>query len=182
MAVVRNFFSARRQLMNYLDVHAPQVVVTLMPHLWTPLLGRDIRRRGIPYFTVIHDALRHPGDQTGRITRWLRSEGRFADRIITLSRAVADQLLKLGIASREKTLTLFHPDLSYDYTAIGQERDFRRPLKLLFFGRILRYKGLPLLLKAVEQLRREGTPVELGVAGAGDLGKEAPRLTALGAE
>jgi glycosyltransferase involved in cell wall biosynthesis len=153
-----------------------------MPHVWTPLFGREIRRRGIRYITIIHDALKHPGDRTGRITGWLRSEARFADRVITLSRVVAHQLLELKIADAERTRTLFLPDLRYDSAPIDQKRDFSRPLRLLFFGRILRYKGLPMLLRAIELLRLEGTHIELGIAGTGDLGKESSRLAALGAE
>ena len=182
MSVARNFFAARRQLLSCLDHNRASAVVNLMPHVWTPLFGREIRRRGIRYVTIIHDALKHPGDATGHLTGWLRSEAHFADRVITLSRAVADQLSKLQIADSGRVRTLFHPDLRYDGPMPEQERDFKKPLKLLFFGRILKYKGLPTLLAAIELLRREGTHVELGVAGSGDIGKETSRLAALGAE
>ena len=44
------------------------------------------------------------------------------------------------------------------------------------------YKGLPLLLDAIELLRSDGCNIELGIAGAGELGALAPRLRAIGAE
>jgi glycosyltransferase involved in cell wall biosynthesis len=46
----------------------------------------------------------------------------------------------------------------------------------------MKYKGLPLLLDAVELLRREGLDLKLGVAGAGNLQSERSRLAVLGAE
>ena len=40
-------------------------------------------------------------------------------------------------------------------------------LKLLFFGRILEYKGLDVLIKAYERLKGDNIPVELTIAGEG---------------
>jgi glycosyltransferase involved in cell wall biosynthesis len=105
-----------------------------------------------------------------------------ADRIITLSSFVSERLYLLHKIPREKISVLFLPDLAY--TSIGkkqvQGRD--RPLRVLFVGRILPYKGLPLFVTAAEKLRREGVPIEIGVFGAGAI--EAPlydRLAELGA-
>jgi glycosyltransferase involved in cell wall biosynthesis len=56
------------------------------------------------------------------------------------------------------------------------------PLRLLFLGRIMPYKGLSLFVDMVECLRRDGFAVEAGVAGEGALGSEAGRLAALRAE
>ena len=55
-------------------------------------------------------------------------------------------------------------------------------MRVLFLGRILPYKGLPLFVDAAELLRQRGIPVDIGVFGSGDLGAEASRLAKLGAE
>ena len=49
-------------------------------------------------------------------------------------------------------------------------------------GRIMPYKGLPLFLDAVELLREQNVPVEIGIFGEGPLGASADRLEKLGAE
>ena len=54
------------------------------------------------------------------------------------------------------------------YSSVAPERP-HVPLRVLFLGRIMAYKGLPLLIEAVEKLRTEGMPVSLGVAGEGDI-------------
>ena len=182
LSIAHNFFFARRQLLGYLEREKPRAVINLMPHVWTPLLQHAVRRCGIPFITVIHDAHGHPGDRTRYLMKWLRREARLADRVITLSRTVADRLVTLGAVPADRIRTLFHPDLTYGSLLASRERDRNAPLKLLFFGRILKYKGLPLLLEAVEMLRATGVYVRLGVAGAGDIRSERWRLEALGAE
>jgi glycosyltransferase involved in cell wall biosynthesis len=54
-----------------------------------------------------------------------------------------------------------------------------RPVRLLFFGRILAYKGLDLLLDAYRALRAQGTRLELEIVGSGDIRPYADRLNGL---
>ena len=181
LAVARHFALARRQLLDYVRMERPLAVVTLMPHLWTPLLAPAVRRLGALYATVIHDAAAHPGDPTGLVNGWLKREAVGADLVVTLSQAVAQQLFAGGRIERERILRLFHPDLAFSGPPMAH-RHPRRPFRVLFLGRIMPYKGLPVLVEAMEMLRRAGVAAELGVVGAGDLGPLRPRLEALGAE
>lgn len=182
LATVQNYFVARRRLLDRITSDNVTTVVTLMPHIWTPLLARSVRAAGARYITIIHDAVSHPGDPTSLVIPWLRSEARLADRVVTLSRAVADQLIGNGHAEPAKTQPLFLADLRYGSSGEAKQRAANEPLRLLFMGRIFAYKGLTLLLDAIELLRREGIPIHLGVAGAGDIGGVRARLTALDAE
>jgi glycosyltransferase involved in cell wall biosynthesis len=182
VASIRNFFSTRRRLLQRITDDRVAKVVTLMPHIWTPLLARSIRARGATYTTIIHDSVSHPGDPTAVVIPWLRSEARRADRVVTLSRSVAVHLTANGYADPARTRSLFLPDLLYGSAQTEKHWTADRPLRLLFMGRIFRYKGLPLLLEAVEMLRVEGVRVELGIAGAGDIGELRARLAALDAE
>lgn len=182
IAVVKNFFAAREKLLERISASGVTTVVTLMPHIWTPLLARSIRSRGVRYQTIIHDLVRHPGDPTAVVVPWLRSEARLADRVITLSRATADHLIENGFANQTNTRALFLPDLRYGAISQTKRRQADAPLRLLFMGRIFKYKGLRLLLNSLEILRAEGVAVHLGVAGAGDISDVRVRLAALGAE
>jgi glycosyltransferase involved in cell wall biosynthesis len=164
-------------------------VVTLMPHIWTPLIAPPIRRQGFRYLTVIHDAQPHPGDPTSLLNGWSMRDVRNADSVVTLSRAVADTLAAARAVPPERLVPLFHPDLQFGTGAVPQPALAGRSpggaaqtFRVLFFGRILAYKGLPALVEAVERLRAEGLAVELGVFGDGLLGPLRTRLAALGAE
>jgi len=164
-------------------------MVSLMPHIWTPFITPLIRGHGFRYLTVIHDAHPHPGDPTSLLNGWTMRDVRNADAVVTLSRAVADALDAARAVPPERLVPLFHPDLQFGTGAIPQpalvghvRAGAAQPFRVLFFGRILAYKGLPALVEAVERLRAEGLAVELGVFGDGMLGPLGARLAALGAE
>jgi glycosyltransferase involved in cell wall biosynthesis len=185
-----------RNVLGELRRQRSAAVVALMPHVWLPLVVPPIRKHGFRYLTVIHDAHPHPGDPTSLLNRWSMRDARHADAVVTLSRAVADALAEAGAVPRERLVPLFHPDLQFGVSpsasgsmAAPQSMSARQsppagtsPFRVLFFGRILAYKGLAALVEAIARLRGEGLPVELGVFGDGPLGPLSARLAALGAE
>jgi glycosyltransferase involved in cell wall biosynthesis len=139
-----------------------------------------IRQAGVRHVVVLHDADRHPGDRTGIVNGWLMREARAADRIVTLSHFVAERLASAHQIPMQRITVLFHPDLDYGRSS-QLERDRKAPLRVLFTGRILAYKGLDLFIDAIELLRASGVSLEVGVFGSGELGNQAHRLAALGA-
>lgn len=159
------------------------VVIDLMPHVWTPFVIPAIKAGGARYVPVLHDADMHPGDYRSRLASALLNRAlRQADVILTLSAAVAGRLEAAGRAPSTKVFTLFHPDLDYQVRKAATPPEPGEPMRLLFLGRIMPYKGLSLFVDAVEQLRRRALPIEVGVFGEGDLGANAERLKRLGAE
>lgn len=160
-----------------------EAAVTLMPHIWSGLAAPVFRRHDIPYATIVHDFTAHPGDVRTRLAMPLMSlDVKRADHVITLSRAVADRLVEAGTVPRSRIHALFHPDLDYGVAAAPRLPQAGQPLKLLFLGRIMAYKGLPLLVDALRRLQSDGVPVHLGVHGEGPIGKERAPLDELGAE
>lgn len=182
-ALVTGYFRAQRALLSHFAATQPYAVINLMPHIWTPLLVPAIKRLGVRFATIVHDAAPHPGDPTARVTRWLLREARLSDRTFTLSRNVSQLLLERGLASREQVRPLFHPDLRFAAGSAPRRRDPSKPLRLLFLGRIMAYKGLDVLADSVSMLRSRGIPMQLGVAGSGDIGSATRlKLDELGAE
>ncbi len=156
-------------------------VVNLMPHVWSVAAARGARRGGARYHTILHDATPHPGDWTGVVHKVLTDDADRADRVFTLSEGVTQRMVETGRLPAAKMTTLFHPVRAYRAGAERRRPRQGEPWRLLFFGRVLRYKGLPLLVEAVEMLRAQGVHVALTVMGEGSLGNLAPRLAALGA-
>ena len=105
-----------------------------------------------------------------------------SDVVVTLSKHVSSALLARSAIESSKVHTLFHPDLSLGQIAKSGSAAKGERFRLLFLGRILPYKGLELLIDAVEILRGRGYAIELGVFGEGALGRSQRRLEALGAE
>jgi glycosyltransferase involved in cell wall biosynthesis len=172
----------RRRMYDELRGRRIEAVIDLMPHVWSPFVTTVIRRAGALYVPIVHDANPHPGDRTGWANWLIGRSTANADLVITLSDAVARKLLSSGRVERPKLRTLFLPDLSYLGRRAGHGCQRSTPKRLLFLGRIIKYKGLSLLLDALEILRQENVPVTLGVFGEGDIGEDLPRLQRFDAE
>jgi len=173
----------RRQLAQHVARHRPAVVIELMPHVWSSFVAPAFKAAGVRYATIVHDASSHPGDYRSTSIAWLtRRTLRQADLILTLSATVACRIEAAGEARRSRIFTLFHPDLDFGGQRTLEPPRPGEPLRLAFFGRIMRYKGLPLFLDMVEMLRADGVAVDIGVFGEGDLGDSAARLETMGAE
>ncbi len=172
----------RRRFRSWLEAHRIDAVLSTMPHLWTAAIADVVRKAGSRLVSTIHDASDHPGDWLP-LSEWrLRRELRAADAVITLSRHVRASLVRrygypaAGIATIPHGLLRFSPQ-----PAALRRFPAGRPFRFMFFGRILRYKGLDTLLTAYDRLRAAAGPVppELWIAGAGDLRPYRERLDRL---
>src|SRR5262249_33325445 len=177
---LRSMRRLRRHIVQRFERDDTRVVITLMAHVWSPLLRFVTRRRGIKHVIVVHDADAHGGDSSAIAQPWLLREAMAADQIITLSRFVSQQLMDKRVDPK-KISAIFHPHLSYECD-LPTCRQSSEPLRVLFFGRLLRYKGLRLLISAIELLRERGIQVKIGVFGEGNIDSEKPRLWSLAAE
>lgn len=155
-------------------------VVTLMPHVWSWAIAPALRAAGARYCTILHDAQRHPGDHRGLAHPLLMRDIAVADQVFTLSDSVARHAIEAGRLDPSRNVTLFHPVLGEPRPYLPPP-DLGEPWRVLFMGRIMAYKGLPLLVAALKRLNAQGRRISLTVMGEGDLGAEQAELTAMGA-
>jgi glycosyltransferase involved in cell wall biosynthesis len=182
-AVTRSWMlpALRRMIHDKIQAERIDAVVNLMPHVWSPFMVSAVQSSGARYATVVHDAVRHPGDHTGLVKPLLDLDAAWADVVFTLSPAVATALRSKGRIDDRKIINLFHPDLAYGVASVRPPPKDGEPFRLLFLGRIMAYKGLPMLLSAVERVRAAGGLIQLSVLGEGDLGASAEQLQRFGA-
>lgn len=171
----------RRSLSAKIRSEGISAVVELMPHVWSSLVLPASKSAGARYVTVVHDADPHPGDRTQWAKPLSDRAASKADAVIGLSASVTTKIAAAGRISPAKIHTLFHPDLGFTRPR-ERKPPGDRAWKLLFLGRIMSYKGLPLCIETVKRLRSRGHKVELGVFGEGHLGESASELNRLGAE
>lgn len=154
---------------RYLSEHRIDVVICAMSHPWNVFVVPAIAAAGARYLLALHDALPHPGEES-RLRMWaLARELRYADGIIALTRHVRDQLVTLHGYPAERTFVLPHGVFTFGQST-PRSLPPDGPVRLMFFGRILPYKGVDLLLDAYDRLRRRyGARVTLEIAGSGDL-------------
>ncbi|HCK83454.1 MAG TPA: hypothetical protein DHW63_02720 [Hyphomonadaceae bacterium] len=170
----------RAALGRHISRFQPEVVVELMPHVWSPLFEPVFAAARVPRMCLVHDVVPHSGDITAMAQEWLLSSALRAQRVLTLSGFARTQLLRSGRVKGDRLVTLFHPDFAMANAPFPQRRE--KGLSVMFLGRVLPYKGLDLLVGAVEHVRALGVEIQLGVFGEGPLGALESRLRRLGAE
>lgn len=167
-----------RRFADYVREHAIDVVFCTMDHLWDAFMIPGIHSHGALYLLTVHDATRHPGeDQLWR--RWLLARDiAGSDAALVLTRSVGAALVKQHHYPEDRVFlsTLGH-------FGSGNEASVRslvqqRPVRLLFFGRILAYKGLDLMLEALPLIQREFPDTALEVWGSGDVAPYRSQLEA----
>ncbi|MDR2859808.1 MAG: glycosyltransferase family 4 protein [Mediterranea sp.] len=103
-----------------------------------------------PVFYVVHDGEMHLGDKNDKTQNRLLNATRQADYLIFLSNQVKNQIKRLyGI--HKPSLVLPHGLISYGEVPVSLRQRKEKPV-LLFLGRLSRYKGIDLLLEAMEQV------------------------------
>ena len=173
---------ARNQILARIHRDRINTVVSLMPHVWTPLVAPSIRAAGVKFVSLIHDAMPHPGDVKSLVASWAFRDLQNSDLILTLSEHVTRSLKNGDKVDPSIVRTLFHPHLRFSEPTRPAWPSAGQPFRVLFLGRVLPYKGLDLLIESVEGLRATGLAIQLGVFGEGALGANADRLKAIGAE
>lgn len=136
-----------------------------MNDLWTPFIFPKLNmfRR----VKTIHDVGVHLGNNSLFNKWWNKTNFKDAERFIILSRKYVTNLEKSGI-SRSNICVIPHSGFDY-YCHFKVDRSLDYTSDLLFFGRIDKYKGLNILLQAMEAVILKFPSVKLNIVGNGDL-------------
>ncbi len=162
------------RLAAWLRVNRVDVALCAMPAALDLLMAAALRRAGVPFAVVVHDADLHPGDTFPLQIRLQRRLLRQADGLFALSTHVADRLRQQGTAAGRLLATASLPPLAFGAPP-PPPGAHGGPLRLLSFGRLLPYKGLDLLADSLTLL---GPRAGLAVRVVGS-GPESPVLDAL---
>lgn len=175
MATLR-LSSLRRRFSQILIDNEIGSVISTMSHLWSPFMVDRVRDAGAKLITVVHDAVAHPGDEYPFRRLMMMLELGYTDHVVTLTQAVADQLMRQHRIPAHRISVIPHGVFQFGTAPIRvRTAPHDRPLRFLFFGRLLPYKGLDLLLDAIDCLPPD-LPFTVHVAGSGDPGLLLPRL------
>ncbi|MEQ1889483.1 MAG: glycosyltransferase family 4 protein [Alphaproteobacteria bacterium] len=163
-----NVLSTRRKFLRYLQDNRIDVVDSTMSHLWSRFVTSAVLGSGALLLNTVHDAVLHPGEQGG-IKSWFYQPFRTAHAYIALTNYVGRQLSDVHDIAPARVCVIPLGPLSDPVSSANVTQPRTGPLRLLFFGRILRYKGLERLIEAYGMLRAEGQDISLQITGAGDM-------------
>jgi glycosyltransferase involved in cell wall biosynthesis len=143
----------------------PDLAICAMPAMLDLLMAAALQRAGVRFALIVHDATAHLGEHVPLQHRLQRLLLRRADIVITLTDAVQASLIAQGLTAHKAMIRSALPPLAMRPIAPLQPHD--GPLRVLFFGRLLPYKGLDLLAAAwadVMSHASEGTDIEPPIA------------------
>ena len=155
----------------------PDLAICAMPGPLDLLMATALAWTRTRLVVIVHDADSHPGERAPLLMWLQRRLARRATVLVALSTHVAQRLRDQGLARvGQPVLVLRHPPLAFGappplpFAHAGVPR-------LLFFGRLLAYKGLDLLSESLSLLG----DLELEVRVVGN-GPESAALAALRAQ
>jgi glycosyltransferase involved in cell wall biosynthesis len=153
----------------------PDLAVCAMPGPLDLLMLAALRIRRVPVVVVVHDADPHPGDILPVMVRLQRVIVRHADALVALSAHVAERLRQQGLVRPGVPLAVIpHPPRHFGPLP-PPPFSHGGALRLLFFGRLLPYKGLDLLADAL-RIMGPCSNMQTRIVGSGP---ESPVLEAL---
>ena len=146
----------------------PNLILMPMIHPWHNIIINFIPKK-IKKVKVIHDAKVHKGEDNifNKLLSWI--DIKLSDELIVLSEFSKNQLQQ-RIGNKRKIVVIPHANFSI-YNNINTTSTASTDLyyKIGFFGRINKYKGLDVLLKAFCMLVKESKKYKLLIAGNGEI-------------
>jgi len=127
----------------------PDFAICAMPGPLDLMMVAALRRLARSFVVILHDATPHPGDGLPGQMAIQRIICGQADAVATLSNHVSGQFIarKRATGEHQPLIRLWHPPFDFDFQ--NTEKPADGIFRLLMFGRLLRYKGLDLLLAAL---------------------------------
>lgn len=165
---IKSFFLSPgyKKCVNKLKEWKPDVIYIPMLTLNAWKIVRHFNRDKI--VTTIHDLIPHPGERNpiqNLIFNYLK---RKSSRYIVLTESFKCKIAEYYKVNLENVLVLPHAGFCFKKSEISPDFDIIH-FTILFFGRITPYKGLGVLLDAVDRIKENIPNIKLIIAGEGEL-------------
>ena len=142
-----------------------------IPVVRGPLIGGLQTPAGFPEFMRADSAWVYKARELGRPLRALFAPRRAPDVTLTANAATEGQLTRREQSSTRRMQEIAADPSLFEPAAWPQNPDDAHPLRVLFVGRLIPAKALPLLFEALRRIRGK-KPVELSVVGDGPMREE----------
>lgn len=155
------------QVIKTIKKDKPDIVYSTMNDMWIPFIFPFLKK--ILRIKTIHDVGVHKGDDSIVNILWNKTNFKNADAYIILSQKYKSTLIAKGIP-KNKIVVIPHPGFDY-YNEHGIIKDLNVKSDLLFFGRIDKYKGIDILIEAMQIVIKKYPNVILNIVGNGNMDK-----------
>jgi glycosyltransferase involved in cell wall biosynthesis len=159
---IRTFF----KIIKTINKFNPLVLYSTMNHFWDILIFPFVKA---PKIRTIHDVKLHMGESTYLLQQLANISLKQTDKIILLSNIFVNDILRVKKFTKNDIGIIPHANFGY---YIGDDKIEITQIfhnKILFFGRIIEYKGINVLLTAMKQIVEKFPNIKLVIAGNGDV-------------
>lgn len=163
----KKFFLIFKKIKSF----SPDIIYYPFFHPWFPIINLLFPR--VPKVFTVHDPILHKGERNFFLIFLQNITIKKCQRIIILSNIFRKTLVAKNVP--EENIDVI-PHGIFDYYKKFREGEILKeeelhPPTILFFGRIIEYKGLNLLLKAFSLIKKEIKEAKLLIVGEGDLNR-----------
>lgn len=161
-----------RHIAKQINNFTPDVVYIPMGHFWDKFILRNVKCE--VQIKTYHDMKMHDGEN-GILRRLLFKPFAYkTNKCIVLSDIFKPVIMaQMGYKSEDVTVI---PHASFQQYAPNYQLDLETKYSLIFFGRLLRYKGLGVMLDAMQIVLQKRPEVKLLIVGRGDISDYADQL------
>ncbi len=158
---IANFF----KIINVINKFNPDFIYTPMGNAWDRFI--------IPFchckhtVKTIHDVILHKGEDSFIRKTRRKLLNYTAEKYVILSNTFKDTLVKQGVS--ESNIIIIPHAVFKGYNKGPIFEDYKQYNRILFFGRIVKYKGIEVLLSAMKNISMMNPDIILSVVGNGDI-------------
>jgi len=156
---IYNIFKFKSKTIHFLDNHPWTIIYALFFKLF--------RKKII---ITQHDPIQHTGEPRAFLQNIINKIQRiFANKIIVHGKFIKKQMFIQYKTPKNKIIVFPHGDYEFIKKYDSNKLIKTEKNTFLFFGRILKYKGIGILFDSLEQLNKLNKNFKLLIAGSGDL-------------
>ena len=163
-----NIFQHIKLFFKILKIN-PSALHFLDNHPWSIIYALAFKLLRVKIIFTQHDPIQHTEEPRKLIQTVInRLQMKIGNYIIIHSNLLKKLISKKNNISKNKIIVYPHGNYAF-LLKYKQDKIKEEPNTILFFGRILKYKGLDLLLKSLLILKKEGYKFKAIIAGTGNL-------------
>lgn len=172
----KTLLTAHINIFSFIKNYNPDIIhFTDFHYLLAPLI-LYIKKHNV--IITAHDVSLHPGSDTLINNLFLKIYLGMGDRIIVHGDEIKNKLLDKGFKECD-IVVIPHGEYSFFKSFNNDSYESKEASKILFFGRILDYKGLDWLLRAMKIINEHYPHQKLVIAGDGNLDQYLPLISQL---
>lgn len=173
------YFFEKRKIKKFYSEIVFDFVFKPMFHVWSDEIIAQINTKKV--ITICHDPIMHSGESIIKkivYPRYIRK----SDEVVVLTKSFIDIIYNKYRFAQSKVhymplglMTMYKEKQNHDIPSLYSEDK----INFVFFGRIERYKGINVLLKAYQKLSYEFKNISLTIAGKGKIDEFLPLLNSM---